>query len=109
MICLVGAQVPLLAQYYEDHSFPGVIRVHFAGGRFPQERLDEVRRLFPQAAIFNNYGCAEAMPRLTLRRAEAATVAHHIGWPLPGVEMQSDEGSRVLFRSPYGAVALMDE
>jgi acyl-CoA synthetase (AMP-forming)/AMP-acid ligase II len=109
MICLVGAQVPLLAQYYAKEAFPGIIRVHFAGGRFPQERLGEVRRLFPQAAIFNNYGCAEAMPRLTLRRAEAAPVAHHIGWPLPGVEMKSDEASRVLFRSPYGAVALMDE
>jgi acyl-CoA synthetase (AMP-forming)/AMP-acid ligase II len=109
MICLVGAQVPLLAQYYETQAFPGVIRVHFAGGRFPQERLAEVRRLFPQAAIFNNYGCAEAMPRLTLRRGEAAPVAHHIGWPLPGVEMKSDEASRVLFRSAYGAVALVDE
>jgi|CZKV01.1.fsa_nt_gi acyl-CoA synthetase (AMP-forming)/AMP-acid ligase II len=109
MLCLVGAQVPILAQYYEGYSFPGIIRVHFAGGRFPQDRLDLVRKLFPQAVIFNNYGCAEAMPRLTLRRAEAAQVANHIGWPLPGIEMKTDESERVLFRSPYGAVALMDE
>ena len=109
MLCLVGAQVPMLAQYYEGCSFPGVIRVHFAGGRFPQERLDVVRRLFPQAVIFNNYGCAEAMPRLTLRRADVADIAHHIGWPLPGIEMKTEENGKILFRSPYGAVALMDD
>ncbi len=109
MICLIGAQVPLLVQYFKGGEFPGVIRIHFAGGRFPQERLDDLRQLFPRAAVFNNYGCAEAMPRLTLRRAEAAPVAHHIGWPLPGVEMKADDEGRMLFRSPYGAVALMDE
>jgi acyl-CoA synthetase (AMP-forming)/AMP-acid ligase II len=109
MLCLIGAQVPMLAQYYDGCCFPGIIRVHFAGGRFPQERLKLVRSLFPQAIIFNNYGCAEAMPRLTLRRAEVADEAHHIGWPLPGIEMKSDEAGKVLFRSPYGAVALMDE
>ena len=109
MICLVGAQVPLLLQYYEDSQFAGVIRLHFAGGRFPQERLGELRRLFPNAVVFNNYGCAEAMPRLTLRRADAASVAHHIGWPLPGVEMKADADGRMLFRSVYGAVALLEE
>jgi len=109
MLCLVGAQVPMLTQYFAGTAFPGVIRVHFAGGRFPQDRLDVVSELFPEAMIFNNYGCAEAMPRLTLRRAEAASVAQHIGWPLPGIELKSDEGGRLVFRSPYGAVGLLDE
>ena len=109
MICFVGAQVPLLVRYFDGTSFPGVIRIHFAGGRFPQERLDDLRKLFPRAAVFNNYGCAEAMPRLTLRKADVATVAHHIGWPLPGVEMKVDQDDRILFRSDFGAVALMDE
>ena len=109
MICLVGAQVPLLLQYFSGHHFQGIIRIHFAGGRFPQERLNELKALFPSAGVFNNYGCAEAMPRLTLRRAEAATVAHHVGWALPGIEMKSDEENRLLFRSPFGAVGLIDE
>ena len=109
MFCLVGAQVPLLMDYFKGREFPGVIRVHFAGGRFPQERLEDVHNLFPSARIFNNYGCAEAMPRLTLRHAEAASVAHHIGWPLPGVELRADEDSRLLFRSQYGAVAYLDD
>lgn len=109
MICLVGAQVSLLSRYYGGQKFPGIIRVHFAGGRFPQEHLAEVRDLFPRAIIFNNYGCAEAMPRLTVRRAESASEAHHVGFPLPGIEMKADPEGRLLFRSPYGAVALGDE
>jgi acyl-CoA synthetase (AMP-forming)/AMP-acid ligase II len=50
------------------------------------------------------------MPRLTLRRAEAAAAAQHIGWTLPGGEMRADAAdSRLLFRSAYGAVALADD
>jgi acyl-CoA synthetase (AMP-forming)/AMP-acid ligase II len=109
MICFVGGQVTMLEQYYRGSEFPGIIRIHFAGSRFPQERLDFLRSLFPNAEIFNNYGCAEAMPRLTLRRAEAASHSNHIGWPLPGIEMKSDDTGRILFRSPYGAVALLDD
>ena len=109
MICLVGAQVPLLAEYYDSCAFPGVTRVHFAGGRFPSERLDDVRRLFPMATIFNNYGCAEALPRLTLRPADAADEGSHVGWPLPGIEIGTSPEGELLFRSPYGAVAQADQ
>jgi acyl-CoA synthetase (AMP-forming)/AMP-acid ligase II len=66
MICLVGAQLPLLRQNLPDAVFENVLRVHFAGGRFPQEQLDDLATRFPSATVFNNYGCAEAMPRLSL-------------------------------------------
>jgi acyl-CoA synthetase (AMP-forming)/AMP-acid ligase II len=107
MLCLVGAQVPLLAGYFGDRSFPGILRVHFAGGRFPQERLDVVRAMFPRAMIFSNYGCAEAMPRLTLRRAEDSDDPNDIGKPLPGVAMKRGTEGELLFHSPYGAVGLI--
>ena len=108
MLCLVGIQVPLLEQHFAKQQFPGVIRVHFAGGRFPQEQLPIVRRLFPHARIFNNYGCAEAMPRLTLRPAESAQEAANIGRPLPGIELQTSETGELTFRSSYGAVGVVD-
>jgi acyl-coenzyme A synthetase/AMP-(fatty) acid ligase len=108
-LCMVGSQVALLRQFFPEAKFPGVIRLHFAGGRFPQEQLGFLYRCFPEAEIFNNYGCAEAMPRLTLRRAEDAPEASQIGFTLPGVEMKSDAEKRLLFRSPYRAVAFIDD
>ena len=109
MLCLVGIQVPLLDQHFGSEIFPGVIRVHFAGGRFPQEQLPVVHRLFPNAKVFNNYGCAEAMPRLTLRSAEDASDVAIIGRPLPGVELATGESGELVFRSPYGAVGVVDQ
>lgn len=108
MLCLVGPQLPLLTSHFPTNSFPGVIRVHFAGGRFPQEHLHEVRKLFPNAAIYNNYGCVEAMPRLTLRRAEASDDAADVGLPLPGIQIRTDTDEALLFRSPYRAVAVVE-
>lgn len=109
MLCMVGAHVPLLRQYFSETVFPGIIRLHFAGGRFPQEQLEFLHERFPNARIYNNYGCAEAVPRLTLRRAEEASRAAHIGFPLPGIEITSDSEKRLLFRSPYGAVAYIND
>jgi acyl-CoA synthetase (AMP-forming)/AMP-acid ligase II len=107
-LCMVGAQVPMFENYFSGQVFPGIVRLHFAGGRFPQEKLDFLRALMPNAMIFNNYGCAEAMPRLTLRRAESSDLAQDIGRPLPGVELKTDEEGRLLFRSPFRAVAEID-
>jgi len=109
MLCLVGVQVPLLEQFFAGQAFPGVIRVHFAGGRFPQERLAVVAALFPNASVFNNYGCAEAMPRLTLRRANESPEASNIGRPLPGIELASDKHDALRFRSRFSAVGIVEE
>lgn len=108
MLCLVGAQVPLLRQFMDGRQFPGVVRLHFAGGRFPQEYIGYLSAMFPNARIFNNYGCAEAMPRLTLRPAAASDSAANIGRPLPGVELRSASDRKLLFRSPFRAVAYCD-
>jgi len=108
MLCLVGVQVPLLLRYYGGQQFPGVIRVHFAGGRFPQEQLPELQAMFPKASIYNNYGCAEAMPRLTVRRAEHSDQAADVGLALPGIQIDTDADGALVFRSPYGAVGCVE-
>lgn len=108
MLCLVGGQVPLLDQLGEE-AFPGVVRLHFAGGPFPQQRLPALRARFPSARIFNNYGCAEAMPRLAIRPAEQSDEACVVGRPLPGVELRSGEGAELSFRSATGAVGWVDD
>jgi len=109
MICLVRIQLPLLAETFAGEAFPAVSRVHFAGGTFPQANLPVVKRLFPNATVFNNYGCAEAMPRLALRRADEADDAADIGAPLPSVELRTSAAGELQFRSPYAAVACFDE
>jgi acyl-CoA synthetase (AMP-forming)/AMP-acid ligase II len=105
---MVGGHLRLLADHFAGDRFPGVTRLHFAGGPFPHDSLEDLRRTFPSARIFNNYGCAEAMPRLTVRRAEDGTSSRHIGRPLPGVELRSDASSALAFRSPFGAVGWVD-
>lgn len=108
MICLVGVQVPLLLSQFPKQIFSGVKRVHFAGGRFPQEKLEELHNLFPNAIIFNNYGCAEAMPRLTAREADEAADGAIVGKPLRGIELATTEQSAIVFRSPYGAIGVVE-
>lgn len=109
MLCLVGAQVPLLESLLGKARFPGIIRLHFAGGQFPQEHLATIRNFFPNAMIFNNYGCAEALPRLSIRLANAAGVGSNIGRPLPGIEFSTDTDGSLLFRSPFCARAFVEE
>ena len=108
MICLIGAQIPLLIHNFGDPTFPGIIRVHFAGGQFPQQWIDKIKSMFPSARIYNNYGCVEAMPRLTLRPLEDSDDGANIGCPLPGIEMKTDGDGSILFKSPYRAVAFYD-
>jgi acyl-CoA synthetase (AMP-forming)/AMP-acid ligase II len=108
MLCLVGVQVPLITSSANGLSFPGVVRLHFAGGRFPQERLEELSRVFPNAQVYNNYGCAEAMPRLTIRAADQSPDAANVGKPLEGIELKIGDDGEVLFRSPYGAVGVVE-
>ena len=109
LLCLMGAQIPLFLKHYgTEISFHGIIRLHFAGGPFPQNQINVINRLFPNARVFNNYGCAEAMPRLTIRPLEQSDEASNIGSPLPGVELRTDENGEILFRSLYRAVAFYD-
>lgn len=108
MLCLVGSQLPLFDALVGDATFAGVIRLHFAGGRFPQEQLPRLRIRFPRAQIFNNYGCAEALPRLTVRKAEESGFAADVGRPIEGVSLQSSADGALRFRSAYGAVAIVE-
>ena len=77
-------------------------------GASRQEQLPTLRQLFPRASITNNYGCAEAMPRLTVRSAEANELSANVGRPLPGIELSADDTQLLRFRSVYGAVAVFE-
>lgn len=108
MLCLVGPQIPLFVKNFGEITFPGIIRLHFAGGLFPQHEINLIKKKFSNAKIFNNYGCAEAMPRLCLRALEESQEECNIGRPVPGVEIKTAKSDKILFRSPYRAVAYYD-
>lgn len=118
MICLVGPQIPLFRNHLPGTKYPGVIRVNFAGGPYPGNEMESIREIFPNARVYNNYGCAEAMPRLTIRKHEESDDPTNVGRPLPGIEMSEDEEGALVFRSPFrlsayysdsGLVAVDDE
>ncbi len=108
MLCLVGVQATMLVEAFRGRVYDGVTNLHFAGGRFPQSLIPALREMFPGAYITNNYGCAEAMPRLSLREASEKSEGANVGWPLPSVDMRSDEENRILFKSEFGAVAIVE-
>lgn len=109
LLCLVGSQLEMFDRFFGREVFPNVIRLHFAGGLFPQRQLPSIRGWFPNARIFNNYGCTEAMPRLTLRSAEDSNDAANIGRPIEGVELSAAMDGRLAFRSDYAASGIVDE
>ncbi|MBA2962924.1 MULTISPECIES: AMP-binding protein [Ramlibacter] len=109
MLCLVGAQLPLLRSLLPaGERFAHVHRLNFAGGAFPQNELSWLAEVFPQAAVFNNYGCTEALPRLCIRAAADSQDPAWIGKPLDGVDLRVGPADALQFRSAYGAVAIAE-
>ncbi len=108
MLCLVGSQLALLDGALGEGVFPYVLRVHFAGGPFPESRLDTLGKKFPNARFSNNYGCAEAMPRLTFRWRDQSTDSRNVGTPIPGVALRTREQA-MEFRSDYSAIAIWED
>ena len=109
MLCLVGSQVPILRSFLcKGRRFPSVIRLNFAGGPFPQADLAWLEETFPSARILHNFGCAEALPRLAIRDARDRDDPLVLGAPVKGAEFSLSETGMLAFRSPYGAVAIVD-
>jgi acyl-CoA synthetase (AMP-forming)/AMP-acid ligase II len=109
MICMVGSMLPVLRRYVPaNRSFPNVIRLNFAGGPFPQAEMEWLQQVFPNTGIYHNYGCTEALPRLTIRRADESADAMELGAPVEGAEFHVDEDGMLLFRSPYSASLVLD-
>lgn len=114
MLCLVANQVRSLEElgFGGDDAVATVKVVNFAGGPFPIAGLPTIRALFPAARLFNNYGCTEAMPRLTV--AEVKGDDHpvtRVGRPIDGVELRLDGDGAVgsiEFRAPSASIGLLD-
>lgn len=110
MLCLVGSQIPIFKRVFPHNSrFLGVHRINFAGAPFPQSELPWLETVFPNAVVLHNYGCTEALPRLTIRQAYASSDPMVLGDPLPGITLSVGADSQLRFTSPYSAVAIASE
>lgn len=112
MLCLVPQQARALARLADEGvQLPRVQRLNFAGAPFPIADFDALRRLFPNARIFNNYGCAEAMPRLSCREVKAADEdLSRVGPPIGDLELRIrdiEAGPAIEFRGSSSALGLI--
>lgn len=113
MVCLVGHQARLLQRYRfgAGDALPAVSVLNFAGAPFPASCVPALRVLFPRATMFNNYGCAEAMPRLTIaRRNDEPADTSWVGPAIRTIELRiaGDEPiGPITFRGPSASLGLL--
>ena len=91
MLCLVNSQIKLVPDNYNHLPKLDCVKViNFAGGYFPIEEFNKLRDLFPNAKIINNYGCTEAMPRLTNILVDDENYnINNVGKRIPGKEIRA--------------------
>lgn len=66
-----------------SNSPPQITHIISAGERFPLPLRKQLKKLFPNALIFNNYGLTEASPRiLTLNSLDDAFLSDAVGYPV---------------------------
>lgn len=115
MVCLVGHQARLLQRYRfgAQDALPAVTVLNFAGAPFPVSCIPGLRILFPNATLFNNYGCSEAMPRLTVARMEETSEdSTRVGRAIDGVELRiagADPVGPITFRGRSASLGVLEE
>jgi long-chain acyl-CoA synthetase len=100
MLCLVGYQLRTLSALGLTQTSLECVRVvNFAGAPFPSDAFESLQRLFPRARFFNNYGCTEAMPRLTVARVTDRLQPNTlVGPPIHTIEL------RIASAEPIGPI-----
>ena len=98
MLCLVASQARILfrLRFGAAQALERVKVVNFAGAPFPVSSFAGIRALFPNSVVYNNYGCAEAMPRLTV--AQVSSDEHDVcmvGPAIGDIELRVEGGQDV--------------
>lgn len=112
MLCLVAHQVRMLtALGLADEPLDCVRIVNFAGAPFPMQSLPQLRKMFPRARIYNNYGCTEALPRLTVTQVlDDSHPVTYVGKPIDSVELRiaaADGIGPIEFRGASASIGLV--
>ncbi len=117
MLCFVNTQIKMIASLYNsDETAPleKVKVVNFSGEFFPGSHYALLKTLFPNARLYNNYGCTEAMPRISVRDVTLASHAlnENVGSCIDGttLRIESNQPAGPLeFRSHWSAIGYLNE
>lgn len=90
---------------------PALGYVASAGGRLDRHTAAALRRAFPAARIFSQYGLTEASPRVAaIEDADPAFARGAAGRPLPGIEVWTDgPDGEICVRGPSVMLGYLDE
>jgi acyl-CoA synthetase (AMP-forming)/AMP-acid ligase II len=81
-----------------------------AGGRLDETTVSAVRRAFPGARLYNQYGLTEASPRVTaIADDDPAFARGSVGRPLPGITVSVDGDGEVWVHGPSLMLGYLDE
>lgn len=110
LLCLVNNQLRALVDrgFTEGEPLDFVEVVNFAGAPFPVADFEALRRFLPKARAMNNYGCTEAMPRLTA--TEVRSAAHDVtdvGPAIGDLKLRIATGDRVEFSGSSAALGTL--
>ena len=107
MLCLTNAYVKILKPLlHSEDTFPNVKTINFAGGPFPNNEFELLKQKFPEANIYNNYGCTEALPRLAIKAVNKSSDSESFDLNLNGINIRCDRENRVVFKSAYECVGI---
>jgi len=96
MICWVNSQARVIKQlgFSAEDALPDVKQVNFGGAPFPMQYVDYLKILFPNAELVNNYGCTEALSRMSMCRVKDGDQdITWVGKPIRCVKMRIQEGT----------------
>lgn len=112
MLCMVATQLRTLLglDFGAEEALPEVRVLNFAGAPFPVAEFAGLRTLFPNARALNNYGCTEAMPRISV--CEVVSADHpvtDVGRPIGDLEVRVREADGgIEFRGGSAAAGTLD-
>jgi long-chain acyl-CoA synthetase len=114
MMCMVGSQARTMTNLGlgGEQKVPSVKVLNFAGAPFPTAEFDGLVQMFPGAALYNNYGCTEALPRLTCCRVKSREhPVTDVGKPIGDIELSiagDEDVGPILFKGSSVSTGILE-
>ncbi|UOE58268.1 acyl--CoA ligase [Priestia filamentosa] len=75
--------------HFKKYNLSTLRQITYGGAPFPSERLEAIKKLFPNVSLLETYGLTEAGPRITAVSPSFKNPSiDSVGIPIPGVEVE---------------------